>query len=1170
MNNALKQTPKINERGIEANALQARASNPKNSSWVSASAGSGKTKVLTDRILRLLLPRDDGSAGTPLHKILALTFTKAAASEMAIRIQDSLSGWVNSPDEELIKDLTSLLGRAPNDRDINAARRLFAQIIEAKGGIPIMTIHSFCQSILSRFPLEAGLSPQINPLIESESAVLIQKSYRALFDKSNREKGSDLTAALDNILTHQNQEQFEKLIKQVLSERAQLKSTLQKYKNTDGFYSALCLYLDVIPDKSIDAYYIDYIHNTPTDNLYLAIETLIETGGVRNTERADWLKNWIEQTNKTHGDNTFEEYKKIFFKADGDLRPTIASKKIITNTPHIEEVLINEQNRLVDFIDKANAVLCAALTRDIFIIGQEFIATYEELKNKISALDFDDLILKTLDLLSGQTLGMNVKEVTPWVRFKLDQGIDHILIDEAQDTNPEQWEIIKALSDDFFDGQSAADTDRTIFVVGDEKQSIYSFQRASPEKFSEMRDWFHHKINDAGKVFDPVDINISFRTVRSILETVDAVFEPHVLKNNQTEIIQHKAYRSGQPGFVELWPVFETDETTQTDVWAPPIDLIESHSGASKLANHIAETIDHWLQTKQPLESHDRAIKPGDIMILMRTRTPFIDQLVKALKSKKIPVSGVDRMVLNNQLIIQDLCAAASFALLPDDDLSLACLLKSPFIGFDDETLETIAYGRDGSLWQSLKNNKAYVSIIEWLENLIKNAALQSPFDFITALYQSPCPASPKSGLIALKQRLGNEIIEPLNEFLNTALDYEHDVDLSLQGFIHARNQDSSDIKRELEEAGDAVRIMTIHASKGLQAPIVILPDTFRNAAPIIDPLIWPKSEDMPFALLSTKSELNPNAYSKQKEFMRGQLNQEYKRLLYVAMTRAENRLYIGGHTGKKKPLDESWYYYIRDAFDRLDGIETLPDNAQRYLCVKSDEPDKTKKSKNLEITYTLPTPDWLFEKAPIDPTPPRPLVPSRPSQNIGLVKNDKTSSINTLSEPPVLSPLKTDDQYRFLRGNITHTLLQMLPNITPDNWSIAAKTYIERTGQKLTKDVQQSVVDETLAILKHTEFAPIFGENSVAEAPITGLIDGKTLLSGQIDRLLITDNLIYIIDFKTNRPPPKDPKDVPLIYMNQMRSYAEALALIYPNRRIKAALLWTDGPNLMEIDLDK
>lgn len=1146
-------------RPTDPNVLQRQAANPAESVWVGASAGSGKTKVLTDRILRLLLPDNKGQQGTPPHKILALTFTKAGASEMALRINKRLSEWAvmplefaDNPEKGLVENLKNLLGQKPTKEQITAAQKLFASVVDTPGGLKIMTIHSFCQSTLGRFPVEAGLPPNFTALEESEAQSLIQKAQDSVLKPKNVEKGSPLADAIHHLALTQNEEQFSTLLKNILSERRQLKEILKKNFGINGLYASLCQNFDIPEKKSLDEFIYDACDNSNFDETGLRKScAALAEGSKKDIERGIVLQQWLDanQKERTH---FYKKYKFIFLtKTEGTIAKTLATKKTLQTYPDILDIMGKEAERILALEKTLKSASIAALTRDLFMVGDKILEQYGALKERAGLLDFDDLILRTLDLLQGQTNNLKGLNATPWIRFKLDQGIDHILVDEAQDTNPEQWEIVQALCDDFFDG-SDEDSERTLFVVGDEKQSIFSFQRASPEKFEAMNAWFSNKIKNKKRKLQSVDFNISFRSVQSILKLVDTVFEaPEVRKGLSINTIEHESHRRTQAGMVELWPLFEDPDKTDRDPWAPPIDIIESSSGASQMAAHIGETISGWINRKEILESYDRPIEAGDIMILVRSRTAFIDQLVRALKIRNVPVSGIDRMILSEQLVVQDLCAAAQFALLPDDDLTLAELLKSPFIGWNEEQLFKVAHKRKGSLWQSIKNTKDS-AIIDWLNTIIQKSGSLTPYDFFMHLLQNACPADSTSGLKAIKKRLGEECLDPLDEFINTALNYESENIPTLQNFLQAQNNNESEIKRQMEEAGKAVRIMTVHAAKGLQAPIVILPDTVRTGNSIKhDKILWPDRSGETLPYFCPQSKQLPENCERALITLRSKQDEEYRRLLYVALTRAENRLYIGGYKGSHDPIDESWYRYVEKAFAKLPDVEKNDDrNILQFSNKATDKPDRAKLKKDETIDGHAPTPDWLFKPMPEEPTPPRPLTPSRPSE----------------SDISALSPLKTSRDQRFLRGNVTHKLLQILPDLPPESRKKAAERYVALPSHKLSPKTQESIVSETIAILEHPDFAVIFGKGSMAEVPVTGMLDNKTLISGQIDRLLITKEEIIIIDFKTNRPAPKDEENIPDIYRNQMKAYSDALKEIYPNRKIRAALIWTDGPRLVEL----
>lgn len=1148
-------------RALDPNVLQARASNPANSVWVNASAGTGKTKVLTDRVLRLLLPDPETGKGTPAHKILCITFTKAGASEMSIRIAKTLANWAVMPEEPdpndkdkkyLKKELQDLLGRPASRQEMNAARRLFAEVMESAGGLQIMTIHAFCQSILGRFPLEAGLSPGFTVLEESQAAALLQDAKTKILTKARSEETSPLGTALTNIAQSVNEDQFFKLLLDAQKEQRAFRDILQKNFGTiDGIYTKLCSILEITPGTNPEKM-LQQFCETPNPDLEIICEALASGTPKSDHPKANDIRAWLDAPPQKRAQN-FERYKRLYLTSTGTIQKRLMTSGPAKKFPRALETMENEAQNILKLQDKINRITCANLSRDLFTLTSEILSEYQSRKNAGGTLDFDDLIARTADLLEGRT-HPGIENMQGWVHYKLDQGLDHILIDEAQDTNPEQWKIIEALCNDFFEGLSAREnTNRTVFTVGDAKQSIYSFQRASPEEFSRMRAHFAHKITESKKNWEPVDLNISFRTTPSVLKLVDHVFASETMRKGLGDLpLEHRPWRYKQAGLVELWPLCENEETETADPWEPPTTIVNAKSGSARLAENIAEQISGWINRSEILDAYNRPIKPGDIMILVRTRGPIVDQITRALKSKHIPVSGNDRMVLNDQLAVQDFLAFAEFALLASDDYTLACLLKSPLLGLNEDDLFNFCTARKTNLWNEIQKS-ANPEIVKYLQEVIKKSRKLSPFEFFSWLLQSPCPADEKSALRAMTARLGADALEPIEELLNAALTFESDHTPSLQNFLHWQKRSGGEIKREMEEAGNAVRIMTVHGSKGLQAPIVILPDTTRTARHVPGQndkrMLWPDKTDLPVPLWSPRKDLDFTLFKEKFETLENRFDEEYRRLLYVAMTRAEERLYIGGYKTKKEPMAECWYNYIASSMPTLDGVEELENGALRLTNAASGNPDKTEKE-NTSETPDITIPDWALNPAPAEPTPPRPLVPSRPSEE----------------EPAALSPLQSPGLERFRRGNLTHKLLQVLPDLSLDIRQAAGQTYLQKFAPDLPENIRTDILNETVAILNHPEFAPLFGPGSQAEVPVTGLIGNDNLISGQIDRLKITEDTICIIDYKTNRPPPADPAHIPAIYHSQMKAYHDALAAIYPGRTVKCALLWTDGPRLMSL----
>jgi ATP-dependent helicase/nuclease subunit A len=1144
-----------------ADEAQRRASDPSVSAWVGASAGTGKTKVLTDRVMRLLLPRPDGSPGTPPHKILCLTYTKAAAGEMALRISAALGRWAVMNDTDLDAALRALLGHDPGREVRAAARRLFAAVVDAPGGLKIMTLHSFCKSVLSRFPLEAGVLPGFRILADGEADLLFSDSIEAVLRQAQTDPSGSLGDSLARLAGVMDEIALRGSLRALCAERLQLRAALTRHFGIEGLYTALCRDLGHDPGQTSDTIRDAACREAAFDapGLREAAQALGRVKGVKSVRTAARLAAWCAACDGSRADH-FADHEDVFFTHDGNLRKQIYPKEIERNQPDIARILDVEAARLDRVREAIRAARCAGMTRALLHPGVAVLEAYEAAKTRCAALDYEDLILRTLGLLDGASVGMVRARMVPWVMYKLDQGLDHILIDEAQDTNPEQWRIVEALADDFFSGLGARDDlTRTIFTVGDEKQSIFSFQRAAPDRFAAMRASFSEKITRSGANMEHVALDLSFRSTPSVLQLVDAVFaDLRAAQGLGTQgSVHHRSHRAGQAGCVELWPVFAPPDkdTEKESPWTPPLTVRDAPTGAARAAEAIATRIQEWIAGGDVLASHNRTIQAGDILILVRTRTPFVGQLVRALKVRGVPVTGVDRMVLTDQLAVQDLLALARFALLPEDDLTLACVLKSPFVGMDEEGLYALAQARSGTLWEALKEDKAFenkgIPVVAWLRGLIARAGTQSPYEFFAGLLQEPCPADPQgSGLRAVRGRLGEDVLDPLDELLNAALAHE-DVQIpSVQGFVHWIDRDAPEIKRELEEAQGRVRIMTVHGSKGLQAPIVILPDTLRAGSARRNRILWQDKSGLSVPVWSARREDDPAPYRAAAERIAAREDEEYRRLLYVALTRAEDRLYVTGFRGARAPSGEGWYDWIARGFEAIGTLEkrsTPEGDILRVTNPQTDAPDRKPRAESVMELESSPA--WLWTPPAPEPDPPRPLVPTRPAA----------------VEPAAISPLAEGDAHRFRRGILTHRLLQFLPDLGISAQQDAAFAYLERQAGDLPEIVKVQIAQEVLAILRHPDHADVFGPGSMAEVPVTGLVGGR-IVSGQIDRLLVTPQLVRIVDFKTNRPPPLREEDVPAAYKAQLRAYRDALRLIWPDRPVRCALLWTDGPRMMDV----
>lgn len=471
--------------------------------------------------------------------------------------------------------------------------------------------------------------------------------------------------------------------------------------------------------------------------------------------------------------------KAVFLTKDGAAR---ADSRFITKAlreahPGIADVLCRARDDFAAIEVKRRALDCSLATAALLRLADAIIQRYEDAKAQRTAMDFDGLISKTASLFQRS-------DASAWVLFRLDADLRHILVDEAQDTSPSQWALVRALTTEFFAGEGVEDRTDTLFAVGDEKQSIYGFQGADPRQFADTGQDYSARARAAQQPWIEAPLTLSFRSTRAVLEAVDLVFANREQTSGLTadgRPIRHFAHRDGEAGLVEIWPVVKPQAHDAAPAWEPFSEKAGVPPSANLLAARIAQQIRHWLDRREKLQSLNRPICPGDILILVRKREPFAGPMVRALKSLDIPVAGADRMMLTSQLAVMDLMALGDALLLPEDDLTLAALLKSPVFGMNDDDLFNIGHGRKGSLWTALvekaAQNSAYADAIRRLEAWRAAAARQKPFDFYMARLETD---GLRQQLLA---RLGPDASDAIDEFVNLALTYEQSETPTIQGF---------------------------------------------------------------------------------------------------------------------------------------------------------------------------------------------------------------------------------------------------------------------------------------------------------------------------------------------------------------------------------------------------
>ena len=1142
-------------------AAQVVAADPTQPVWVSANAGTGKTHVLIERILRLLV------AGTPPGKILCLTYTKAAAAEVATRLSARLGHWAAGGDKNLAKDLAALLGKPASEKQTERARTLFAVTLETPEGMRIRTIHSFCESLLGRFPVEANLAPHFSVLDERRAReIRIEARDRLLAGSAAAGPAGEALSCLAGML---NPDGFADTMAELNKEREKLRQGLEQAGGLEGLIAGTRRGLGLEPDETRATVLDTAAAEDAFDRAALAnAATALDEGAQSDQDRAAQIHGWLDREAPARAEAFQSAYMPIFITQKGKPRKSLITQKAQKADPEAINALEVEQDRVSAVGDRLKAAALAEATESLLVVGMALMDAYDKIKKTGALLDYDDLIEKAGKLLAS---GDGVS----WVHYKLDGGIDHILVDEAQDTSPAQWDVIKRLAGDFYAGEGAGEGERplrrTVFAVGDEKQSIYSFQDADPAFFSLTRDHFSGLVANAGGRLQEVELERSYRSAPAVLSIVDEVFAADAAGDGLTwggKKIHHHTNRRDQGGLVELWPAMSPEDTPDPVPWDTPLDQMSAQSPEARLIERIADEIAGWRESGEILESAGRPIIPGDIMILVRTRGSFADGMVRALKRRNIGVTGRDRLKLMDHLSVMDLVAAGRFALLPDDDLNTAVVLKGPFVEFDDDALFELAHRRGESLWRTLTTRKDekpdFASAHEVLTGLLARADMTPPYEFYAWLL------GPQGGRAGLMAHLGSEAGEPIDEFLGLTLDFERDHIASLEGFLHWLETGETEVKREMESGRDEVRVLTVHGAKGLEAPVVFLPDTCTLPGEKMDPHIhWAgpgdsNDGDGEFVLWRPSKNDEEKVSTDLHKRARLEIEREYRRLLYVAMTRARDRLYVcGWHTGKNRK-DGCWYDLVEPAIKNIGEEIDAPtgdagDKVWRVSNPQTAKPDGSKPlSKPLAEKETPP--DWALGPPAAELEPARPLAPSRPSED----------------EPPVMSPLGTDegkdDGERFKRGNIIHRLLQSLPDLPPEEREAVARGFLSRPALGMTPGELDDILSETLGVMDHPDHAPLFGPGSLAEVPLTGAIEGRDgvhMLSGQVDRLVVTEDAVTIIDYKTNRPPPEKEKDVPALYLRQMAAYREVLRVIYPGRSIRPVLLWTVGPRLMPLSDD-
>jgi len=1089
----------------EANARQREASDPGASCFVTASAGSGKTKLLTDRLLRLML------GGAAPERLLCLTFTKAAAAEMAGRLNARLGEWAVAEEARLREDLAALLGRAPGAEDMERARAAFARVLELPGGMRIATLHAFAQSLLRGFPLEAGLAPGFAVMEEMDAAARLAEA---------REAELPVSPATARLATLTDARGMQALLRALREDEPLLEGALAASGGTlAGLRARLAARLGLPPDASEEALALEAVTGGDDGALARAGAALRLSGNANDVERGEAIGAFLTLAPPLRL-LKLAEWQALFLTDKGAVRAArnLATKGTGAAQAMVQATLTTEGERLVALEARRCALALLDATLAAVTLGRPVLGHFAAAKRRVGRLDYDDLIASARALLDNPGAA--------WVLYKLDGGLDHVLLDEAQDSNPEQWGIAGALTAEFTAGEGRNEAPRTLFAVGDVKQSIFGFQGADATGLPRAASAFEGRAVAAGLDFRRVELNVSFRSAPPVLALVDSVFAEGAAREGvvpEGEVLRHNPDRADAAGCVELWPLLAAGEAEEAPAWDVPETPMGETGPDARLARALARRIRDMIAAERLPARHEgdpaqgeaeggRRIRAGDILVLVRRRDAFVAALVRALKELNVPVGGVDRMVLVEQLAVQDVLATLDALLLPEDDLQLAAALRSPLFGLAEEDLFELAHGRSGPL------------------------------------------------AARLLARLGPDAADPLDELLTAALAHERAHPASLQHFLHWLRRAATEVKREPENSADRVRVMTVHGAKGLQAPIVIMPDT-AGAPPLRPGLRWTE-EGLPL-WAPRGAGFDAPAWREAQADQAAAEAEEGNRLLYVALTRAEDRLLVCGWYRKKKAA-ACWYDKAAEGFRRLPGVEEVPfdpaawgGEAAGFLegpLLRLETPQRGPRREDRARAAATATglPAWARLPAPA--------VQGGGVATPSHMEDDAAEGAAATPHAPA-DPLGR----RFRRGNLIHALLQSLPELAPAQRAAAGARHLARPGHGLDPAQQAEILAEALAVLDHPEIASAFGPGSLAEAPIAGRV-GDRLILGVVDRLVVTPEAVLVLDFKTNRPPPLHPEAAPQAYLRQMAAYRAVLRLAYPGREVRCALVWTYGARVMPL----
>jgi ATP-dependent helicase/nuclease subunit A len=1124
------------------------ASAPEINAIVAASAGTGKTYLLVTRIIRQLL------AGTPAERILALTFTRKAAGEMRQRLLERLRHMATLSDADLQGTLAGI-GIAADADLLDRARRLYENILLSPRPLRVSTFHAFCQQLLQRFPLEADVPPGYELL--QAGGIAQTGAWDALFLEATRNPEAPLAQALQALFIACNGslDNVRGILLQAFLARRNdwLAYTQNQEKRVDYACERLKQFLQLDAGEPLSAFF----NTANSERLRTFRDLLMRHGTAKNSEHAVLIEAGLDTARTL--ESRFESVKSAFLTRELEPRQRKSSNVL-------EKALgadgVSRFLELHEYLCKQLLITHEALLRREYwkigsawyCAGDKLLHHYQHIKQEQRLLDFDDLEWKTYSLLHHRDHAL-------WVQYKIDQKIDHLLIDEFQDTNPTQWQLLLPLLEEMA-GTGPSGRSRSVFLVGDGKQSIYGFRRADPQLQDAAGAWLQEHLD--ARAFPLVK---SWRSADAIMQTLNHVFLDTELGRNLHGFQQHVSYRSKLWGQVEILPLVEPPQAVEsaTVKLRDPLTVARSRSEVDSRyleGQNIAGRIHEIINSGYCVEKGGGNEGPadyGDIFILFRTRT-HIAAYEQALTDAAIPFLSLEKGTLLEQQEVEDIEALLNVLLTPFNNLALAQILKSPIFGASDEDLLTLSLHAHGDWYGRLK---AYAE--DATAPAGKSAPLLRAWNLLAA-WRKLLPELPLHDLLdrifhhgeliaryrsASPPLLADRVVSNLQRLLALALEIDSGRNPSLSNFLlqlkRIRASEDQPDTPPLTAGEHKVRLMTIHAAKGLEAPVVFVADACTGAIrpdsyhALVD---WPHTAEKPERMLlyTTKAQM-PSVVEPVLERQRLRQLREQANLLYVALSRAKQMLFISG-SGSADSMD--WYRNILQALSPHaaplpGGGYRLTSGVVRCSPPATSDAGISKAEEKPEYTPALPR----IAPAAIVITP-------------GASSKGKTGSGGT-PEQELLNRQ---------RGAAIHKMLEMLSPPDPAT-TLELNAFLD---YGLNSEQLSAWKTEVLALLAKPElqflFNPELYDKAYKEVPLVYKTAAGETVYGIIDRVVVRRNEIWVIDYKTR--PAEDARSLQTLlqqYRPQLHYYAAGLKKIWPGKTVCPAVLLTGAQTLHRVD---